>query len=296
MSNLNEIQAQNAKLIKAQLSSPSVQKRIQEMIGRKPDSFITSVLQVVNSNGLLAMSTPESVIGAVYTACALNLPLNNNLGFAYIVPFNNRQAGTQEAQFQLGYKGFIQLAQRSGQIKRIGAVAVYDCDSEDDVKKRLTSLIPREPQGQVIGYAAYLETVTGFEAINVMTVKELKAHALKYSQTYKSAESKGKDYSVWHQQFDAMAKKTVIKGLISKYAPMSVELNRAIESDQGIINQDGEVAYSDNIRDVTPEQQKLTIDDNTFSGLLEQYRSGAIEKSFIDGYALTQEQEQALNV
>ena len=129
-----------------------------------------------------------------------------------------------------------------------------------------------------------------------MTVKELKAHALKYSQTYKSAESKGKDYSVWHQQFDAMAKKTVIKGLISKYAPMSVELNQAIESDQGVIGEDGNITYLDNIRDVTPEQQKLPIDNETFAGLLEQYRSGAIEKSFINGYALTQEQEQALNV
>lgn len=296
MSNLTQQQMQNAFLIKSELSKPAIQNRISEMLGRKADSFVTSVLQVINSNGLLAQSTPESVVGAVFTACSLNLPLNNNLGVAYIVPFNNKKSGNQEAQFQIGYKGFIQLAQRTGQIKRIAAVAVYDGDTEEDVRHRLTSFIPKNPVGNLIGYTAFLETITGFEAIHTMTVEELKKHAYNYSQTYKAAENKGQNYSVWHQQFDAMAKKTVIKLLISKYAPMSIELQKALESDQAVFDVNGEGTYVDNqnIRDVNQEPQKLPIDDQNFADLIEQYKTGAIEKSFFDSYALNEQQLNAL--
>lgn len=289
MSNLTVQQQQNMKVIKNALTSESVAKRIEEMIGRKSDSFITSVLQVVASNSLLAQSSPESVIGAVYTACALNLPLNNNLGFAYIVPFKG------EASFQMGYKGFIQLAQRTGQIKRINAVAVYEGDSEEDVKARLTSFIPKNAVGAVIGYTAFLETITGFEAICVMTVEELRAHALKYSQTYKSAESKGQKYSVWHQQFDAMAKKTVIKLLISKYAPMSVELQQAINSDQGVIDQDGNVQHLDNQQDNTPSAR--IVPDENFQEFLDAIEAGNLNKADAlnpDIYALTEQQRQVV--
>jgi len=286
MSNLTVQQQQNMQLIKKTLTSSSVQKRIEEMIGRKSDSFITSVLQVVASNGLLAQSTPESVIGAVYTACALNLPLNNNLGFAYIVPFKGN------ASFQMGYKGFIQLAQRTGQIKRIGAVAVYGGDTEDDVKSRLTSLIPKNPVGEIIGYSAFLETVTGFEAIHVMTIEELKSHAMKYSQTYK------KGFGVWKDNFDAMAKKTVIKLLISKYAPMSVELQKAVENDQAVVNFDEEgnesISYPDNeMRDITPQAE--VVPDDRFQEFMNAIEAGNLTKEHAlneSVYALTDEQRK----
>lgn len=286
MSNLTVQQQQNMKLIKSSLAQSSVQKRIEEMIGRKSDSFITSVLQVVASNGLLAQSTPESVIGAVYTACALNLPLNNNLGFAYIVPFKGN------ASFQMGYKGYIQLAQRTGQIKRIGAVAVYDGDEEEDVKQRLTSLIPKTPVGNIIGYSAYLETVTGFEAIHVMSIDELKAHANKYSQTYK------KGFGVWKDNFDAMAKKTVLKLLISKYAPMSVELQKAIEHDQSVTAFDDEgnesISYPDNeMKDITPQAEIVPAE--RFQEFLDAIESGNLTKEHAlneNVYALTEEQRK----
>ena len=245
MSNLTEMQKGNLSALKNTLNSPSIYKRIQEMLGRKPDSYITSVLQVVSSNSLLVDVNAESITGAVFTACALNLPLNNNLGLAYIVPFKG------SAQLQIGYKGFLHLAQRTGQIKSINAIAVFDTDTEESVRARLTSLIPRKTEGAIIGYTARLETITGFEAIVTMTKEELEQHAYKYSQTYKAAKNKGQNYSVWHQNFDAMAKKTVIKALM-KYCPMSVELQRAIESDQGVIDQDGNIEYVDNMG----EQQK----------------------------------------
>ena len=275
MSNLTVQQTQNLKTIKNVLNSDSVKARIQEMLGRKPDAYITSVLQVLSSNSMLVDVNAETITGAVFTACALNLPLNNNLGLAYIVPFKG------SAQLQIGYKGFIQLAQRTGQIKSINAIAVYDTDTEESALKRLTSILPQKVEGNVIGYVARLETITGFEAHVSMTNDELEQHADKYSQTYKSAKSKGKTYSVWHQNWDAMCKKTVIKGLM-KYCPMSVELQQAIESDQGVINQDGDIDYSDNkeeIRTVNAEK----VPSERFEEFLNAIEAGNLSK------------EQALN-
>lgn len=286
MSNLSVQQKQNLMTIKNTLNSANIYTRIQEMLGRKPDSYITSVMQVVSSNTMLANVDAESITGAVFTACALNLPLNNNLGLAYIVPFKG------SAQLQIGYKGFIQLAQRTGQIKSINAIAVYDTDTDESVMKRLTSLIPQNVSGEVIGYVARLETITGFEASVTMTVEEIKQHAFKYSQTYKSAESKGQNYSVWHQQFDAMAKKTVIKGLM-KYCPMSVELQQAIESDQGVINSEGEINYSDNQE--SQKQPPRLIGNEDMPQFLNAIESNNLTKEHAlnpDLYALTEEQRQ----
>lgn len=288
MSNLTVQQKQNLVSIKNTLNSENIYKRIQEMLGRKPDSYITSVMQVVSSNSLLANVDAESITGAVFTACALNLPLNNSLGLAYIVPFKG------SAQLQIGYKGFLQLAQRTGQIKSINAIAVYDTDTEESVLKRLTSLLPQKVTGEIIGYTGRLETITGFIAHISMTNEELEKHADKYSQTYKSAKSKGQNYSVWHQQWDAMCKKTVIKALM-KYCPMSVELQQAITSDQGVINKDGEVTYVDNMKDVQQETPKLPISDDGFDNLIQQYNSGAIDINYFDGYELTPNQKELLS-
>ncbi len=287
MSNL-VAQNQNLVTIESTLKSPDIYAKIQEMLGRKPDSYITSVMQVLSSNSMLAGVNADSITGAVFTACAMNLPLNNNLGLAYIVPFKGA------AQLQVGYKGFLQLAQRTGQIKSINAVAVYDSDGEGElgnkaVLNRLTSLIPKKVTGNVIGYTARLETITGFVAFVTMTIDEIKDHAFKYSQTYKSAQNQGKNYSVWHQNFDAMAKKTVLKALM-KYCPMSVELQTAIESDQGVIGQDGGISYPDNeIKDVV--QAKQTLTDAQVEKAIIKIKSGQSTLENLDSlYTLTDEQ------
>lgn len=284
MSNLTVQQKQNLLTIKSTLNSASIYSRIQEMLGRKPDSYITSVMQVVSSNNMLANIDAESITGAVFTACALNLPLNNNLGLAYIVPFKG------SAQLQIGYKGFIQLAQRTGQIKTINAIAVYDTDTEDSIRTRLTALMPQKAEGNIIGYVARLETITGFEAHVSMTNEELKQHALKYSQTYKAAESKNQNYSVWHQNFDAMSKKTVIKALM-KYCPMSVELQKAVEFDQSVIDQDGNASYADNQEDQKTLARLISNED--FPKFLNAIESGNLSKEHAlnsDVYALTEDQ------
>lgn len=290
MSNLTVQQQNNLDSIKGLLSSADIASKIQEMIGRKPDSYITSVMQAVESNSMLVNCTPESIKGAVLTSCSMNLPLNNNLGLAYLVPFKG------SVQLQVGYKGFIQLAQRTGQIRSINAIAVHNTDTEESVLKRLTSLIPQKVSGEVIGYVARLETITGFEAHVTMTTDELWEHAYKYSQTYKSAQNKGQTYSVWHQNFDAMAKKTVIKALM-KYCPLSVELQTAIESDQGVIGDNGSISYPDNeIKDVTPQARQ--INDDEFARMEQAVKDKRLKKSDAlneSVYALTEEQYEAIS-
>ena len=283
MSNLVAQQEANLVTIESTLKSPDIYAKIQEMLGRKPDSYITSVMQVLSSNSMLAGVNSDSITGAVFTACAMNLPLNNNLGLAYIVPFKGA------AQLQVGYKGYLQLAQRTGQIESINAIAVYDTDTEESVLSRLTSLIPKKVTGNVIGYTARLKTVTGFVAVVTMTSDELWEHAYKYSQTYKSAQNQGKNYSVWHQNFDAMAKKTVLKALM-KYCPMSVELQKAMESDQGVINQDGGISYPDNeIKDVV--QSKQALSDSQVEKAIVKIQSGKSTLANLDSlYTLTEEQ------
>lgn len=303
MSNIQQQQNKPATL-KNVLQSGAVQARIEAMIGRKADSFITSVLQVVNSNNLLKKATHQSIIGAVYTACSLSLPLNNNLGFAYLVPFNSKKKNDNdqweyvtEAQFQLGYKGFIQLAQRSGQVKTIKVVKIYEQDTEEDVEKRLTSLLIQKPNGNHIGYVGLLELLNGYRATHVMSNDELKEHAMKFSQTYRTAESQKKDYSVWHKNFDAMCEKTIIKALISKHAPLSVEIQKAIEFDQGVVNEAEEVTYPDSNDHQVYEHESGAnpIDNEVFPTFLAQVESGDLDKErALDAeiFALTPEQRK----
>ena len=155
-------------------SKPIVQQKLIELLGKNAQSFATSVLQVVNSNDMLKNADPQTVFSAACMAATLNLPINNNLGFAYIVPFRNNKANRTEAQFQLGYKGFIQLAQRSGQFKRINACATYSDDTEQTVYERLTSLLPKKPTGQITGYIAYFQLLNGYEAHLAMSIEEIK--------------------------------------------------------------------------------------------------------------------------
>lgn len=218
----------------------NVKTKFNEILGKNSTSFITSVLQIVNSSDMLKEANVDSVYNAAMLAATLNLPINNNLGFAYIIPFRDRNKGVL-AQFQIGYKGFIQLAQRSGQVKKIAATEVYTSNliSSNPLKGNEYDWTKRE--GEIIGYVAYLELVNGFEAELYMTITQMKEHANKFSQTYK------KGYGVWKDDFDSMAKKTVVKLLLAKYAPLSVDMQKAIITDQSVIKDESgnEVQYVD---------------------------------------------------
>lgn len=284
MSNSQLTPSQKSRQIKDFFDKPAVQAKMRELVDKNAASFGTSIMQIVNSNAMLLDAEPMSIFNAACMAATLNLPVNNNLGFAYIVPYRNK--GRVEAQFQLGYKGFIQLAQRSGQFKRINTCPVYDTDAEEDVYQRLTSLIPRKPSGQIIGYIAYFQLLNGYEANLTMTMEELEAHAKRYSQTYK------RGFGVWADNFEAMAKKTVIKLLLSQQAPLSIDMQKAVLSDQSVI------------KDVTAEQfdyidnqpsdpvMLLPVDDTLFATLKDNISTGEISvESVLNGnYDLTDEQ------
>jgi len=251
----------------------NVKQKFTELMGKRSTAFITSILQCVASNKELAKADPGSIYQAAMMAATLDLPINNNLGFAYIIPYGQKD-GTdgqgrdkykQDAQFQLGYKGFIQLAQRSGQFKTISSSPIFEgqlieCDP-------LTGFVfdfTKKTSDKVVGYASYFKLLNGFEKTLYMTVEEVKTHGGKYSQSFKNP--KTRSYSLWSSDFDAMANKTVLKLLLSKFAPLSIEMQKAVMSDQAVINDADteDVTYVDNDTvkiDKPEERMRLMVED-----------------------------------
>lgn len=234
--------------IRTFLNNPKVQEKMRELVDKNAASFTTSIMQIVNSNNMLMNADPMSIFNAACMAATLNLPINNNLGFAYIVPFKNTKANKTEAQFQIGYKGFIQLAQRSGQFERLVSLPVYESQlvAKDFINgfKFDWSYEPEETE-EPIGFYAYFKLVNGFSAELYMSDKQVKSHAQKYSQTFRSSFKKG--YGVWAENYEAMALKTVLKLLLSKQAPLSIDMQKAVLSDQSVIKdaKEGNFEYID---------------------------------------------------
>lgn len=226
--------AKEAKTLKGMLEMPAYKNKFNEMLGKKAAGFISSIIAVANNNKLLAKAEPSTVIGAAAQAAMLDLPINQSLGFAYIVPYKGA------AQFQLGYKGYIQLAQRSGQYVDIGAKTVYEGELEYENRLLDKFKFGERTGDKVIGYLAYFRLTNGFEKMLFMELDEMIAHAKKYSKSYSGGTEK------WGlAEFDVMAEKTVLKRLLSKYGPLSIEsiqMSQALSNDGGVIsmNKDGE--------------------------------------------------------
>jgi len=229
---------------------PAVAKRFSDILGKKSPGFISSLVSLSKTKAL-AVADPNTVVASALIAASLDLPIVPTLGFAAIVPFYDSKTKQTLAQFQIMTKGLIQLAQRSGQYKTINVAAVY----EGDIKgyNRFTGEIDFDPC---------------FEKYLYMTTAELEAHGKRYSQTFK------KGFGLWKDNFEAMAKKTVLKLLLSKYGPLSVDtqMQLAIQADQAAIRMesiedtaiaDATMEYVDGVEDVTdapdtetPEQKK----------------------------------------
>ena len=226
--------AKETKTLKGMLESPAYKKKFEEMLGKKAAGFMSSIIAVTNNNNYLMKADPATVIGAAAQAAMLDLPINQSLGFAYIVPYKGA------AQFQLGYKGYIQLAQRSGQYVDIGAKTVYEGELEYENRLLDKFKFGNRTGDKVIGYLAYFRLTNGFEKMLFMTLDEMQAHAKKYSQNYKGGTDK------WGlADFNVMAEKTVLKRLLSKFGPLSIEsvqMSQALSNDGGVIsmNKDGE--------------------------------------------------------
>ena len=251
----NNIVAQKeAKTVKGMLESGRFKKKFEEMLGKKAAGFISSIIAVTNSSNYLMKADPATVIGAAAQAAMLDLPINQSLGFAYIVPYKGA------AQFQLGYKGYIQLAQRSGQYVDIGAKTVYEGELEYENRLLDKFRFGERTSDKVIGYLAYFRLTNGFEKMLYMTIDEAQAHAKKYSQNYKGGTDK------WGlADFNVMAEKTVLKRLLSKYGPLSIEsvqMSQALANDGGVIsmNNDGDfdVNFSGETIDAETETEEST--------------------------------------
>ncbi|WP_288395911.1 recombinase RecT [uncultured Acinetobacter sp.] len=290
----NQLANNEPATIKQYVSDSKIRQKFEEVLGKKTQGFLASVMQVANQSQLKG-AVPATVINAAMMAATLDLPINNNLGFAYIVPykrkFKNGQGQwteTLEAQFQMGYKGFIQLAQRSGQFARIAATPVY--------QGQLISANPLlgyefdwtvENKGEAIGYVAFFKLLNGFTAELYMSTADVKKHAGKYSQSFKYGSG------VWKDNFEAMALKTVTKLLLSKQAPLSIDMQTAQLADQSIVHdvENNDFEYIDHSDSVAAIEQKPTVPDNEFPVLLEQIRAGALEKDYVFGeYQLTDDQ------
>lgn len=265
----NQIQTQEASkplTVNTLLKQDGYKKRFNELMGKKAPAFISSIVNVSNLPSLKD-ADPNTIISSAVVAATLDLPIDQNLGFAYIVPYNTKVGNSfvKKAQFQMGYKGYIQLAMRTGQYKTINAIEIY----EGEIKRvnRLTgeiefnedeTLVNRDV---VVGYIAYFKLLNGFEKTIYMSREEMEKHAKKYSQSYSSSKKWVADSSLWATDFDGMAIKTVMKRLLSKYGILSIEMQSAITNDQAVIN-DSSPEYVDNqVREeINQNANKKTIE------------------------------------
>lgn len=237
--------------VKSLFSQDNIVKRFNDLLGNKAPGFISSVLQIVNESNLLSRADPQTVLNAAATAAILDLPINKNLGFAWIVPYEDRRAGIVVAQFQMGWKGYVQLALRSGQYARINVVSVYESQFQgfNYLTEDIMADFSKSPEGDVVGYVAYLRLINGFEKTVFWTKDHVIKHATMYSKTYGKTGKNGQlIFSPWNDenQFDAMAKKTVLKNTISKWGIMSIELTTAISADQSVQRTEGDYQFLDN--------------------------------------------------
>lgn len=209
--------------VKALLSVDAYKHRFAEVMGDNSAQFMASISNLATQKHLAACN-PQSVIASAFIAATLDLPIDKNLGFAHIVPYKG------VAQFQMGYKGFIQLAQRSGLYLKLSAVVVPEgvFTSYDELKDELILEWDKKTSEKPIGYACYFKLLSGFEKTVYWSKTKVENHAMRYSAAYK-AEKKD---SPWFTNFDSMALKTVIKSMLSHWGPLSVALRRAMEVDQ----------------------------------------------------------------
>jgi recombination protein RecT len=283
--------------VKTYFAKEGVQKKFQELLGKKSTGFITSVMQCVNSNPLLLNATPESVYNSAAMAATLDLPINNNLGFAWIVPYNERfqdRSGQWQtksvAQFQMGWKGFVQLANRTGQYKAINVLEVYEnqFSSFNRLTEELKADFTKVGTGELVGVVAYFKLLNGFEKTSFWSVDEINAHGLKFSKTFSHKNS------VWKTNFNAMAKKTVLKNTLSKWGILSIEMQNAIITDQSVINDSEtmDVDYVDAGNGSPLEQMKEEVKAETMA---EEVSFEAIEETKEDKKETKAEKKSAIS-
>ena len=254
----NTLTKANQKMgITAYLTADAVKDRLNKIIGGKDSSkFITAIVSAVNANPALQECTNQSILSAALLGQSLNLSPSPQMGFYYMIPYNDKDRG-KVAQFQLGYKGYIQLAIRSGQYKSLNVLPIkkgelvgYDALNEE-IEVNLIEDEEEREKAETIGYYATFTYLNGFRKSIYWSKKKMESHALRYSKGY--AAHKG--YTFWEKDFDSMACKTMLRQLISKWGLMSTDLEKAYAADMGVISEDGSVTYVEN-EDISVEPEK----------------------------------------
>lgn len=246
--------------ISAYLTADAVKNQINQVVGGKDGQrFISAIVSAVNTNPALQECTNQSILSGALLGESLKLSPSPQLDQYYLVPFNDKNKG-KVAQFQLGYKGYIQLAIRSGQYKKLNVLAIKEGELirfdplNEEIEVRLIEDEEEREQANTIGYYAMFEYTNGFRKAIYWSKRKMEAHALKYSKGYQAK----KGYTFWEKDFDGMAYKTMLRQLISKWGIMSIDMASAIDSDMAVINEDGTKDYVDNdatVFDMEPAQE-----------------------------------------
>lgn len=215
------------KTISQFLSVPQTQDFLQSTLKEKKGEFISNLIALTESNPQLATCDPAQLMKCAMNATALNLPLNNNLGYAYVIPYKGVPS------FQIGYKGLVQMAIRTGAYKTLNAVEIRAGEIKRNKITGVIDFLGDQPENKIVGYLAFLELKSGFIASVYMTENEIEAHALKYSKMYGYDKKQKTRKSKWSDPDDRpkMAVKTVLKKLLGVYGVMSTELIKAMETD-----------------------------------------------------------------
>ena len=250
----------------AYLTQDAVKNQINKVIGgEKGQRFVTAIVSAVNANPALQECTNPSILSAALLGESLNLSPSPQLGHYYLVPYKDKNKGSV-AQFQLGYKGYIQLAIRSGQYKTLNVLPIkegelvrYDPLNEEIEVNLIEDEEVRE-NAPTCGYFATFTYTNGFKKTLYWSKAKMESHALRYSQGYKSDKKNGTAYTFWSKDFDSMACKTMLRQLISRWGIMSISMEKAYESDMAVINEDGSKSYVDTIE---PEIEPTSTEGET---------------------------------
>jgi recombination protein RecT len=267
----------------AYLKNDAVKNQINGVIGGKNGQrFISSIVSAVGNNPTLQECENSSIVSAALLGESLNLSPSPQLGQYYMVPFKDNKAGIKVAQFQLGYKGYIQLAIRSGQYKKLNVLAIKKGELirfdplNEDIEVNLIADENEREKAETIGYYAMFEYTNGFKKAMYWSKEKMKAHAIKYSQGYAADIKKGTKWTFWSKDFDGMAYKTMLRQIISKWGIMSIDMQKAIDSDMAVINEDGTRTYVDNEPVEQQEYEEVSVSEENQEIVQEQTRSSNV--------------------
>lgn len=293
MANVKNSLTKPKQTFSAFLSQDAMKRKINEMVGgEKGQQFITSILSAVSTNPALQECDHSSIISAALLGQSLNLTPSPQLGQYYLVPFNDKKRGCKVAQFQLGYKGYIQLAIRSGYYKKINVIAIKEGELvkydplEEEIEVNLIEDDEVREQTPTLGYFAMFAYQNGFVKTIYWSKKKMLAHADRYSMAFNAESYKKlqegkipenelwKYSSFWYKDFDGMAYKTMLRQLISKWGIMSIEMQEAYNKDMATIKENGDYEYVDNVdseeifeqtaeSEINVEEQTTEIQENT---------------------------------